>query len=179
MMEHSRTNRENLRPLMVLIAVAFMDLLGSAMVFPLIPFYALRLKISPEAIGAIMAQGNKPAMLVDGDASIMMHLNEFDTMMRHKVPLLIVVQNNEMLGAEYYKLEAHKMNAMTSVIPTPDLGAVARGYGGRGVMAKSVEEVRKAAAEWVANPGPMLIDVRIARSVVTLPYRRIHYGLDE
>ena len=31
----------------------------------------------------------------------------------------------------------------------------------------------------VANPGPMLIDVRIARSVVTLPYRRIHYGLDE
>jgi len=39
--------------------------------------------------------------------------------------------------------------------------------------------VRKAAAEWVANPGPMLIDVRIARSVVTLPYRRIHYGLDE
>jgi thiamine pyrophosphate-dependent acetolactate synthase large subunit-like protein len=142
-------------------------------------FYGCIGQMLPAAIGAIMAQGNKPAMLVDGDASIMMHLNEFDTMMRHKVPLLIVVQNNEMLGAEYYKLEAHKMNAMTSVIPTPDLGAVARGYGGRGVMAKSVEEVRKAAAEWVANPGPMLIDVRIARSVVTLPYRRIHYGLDE
>ena len=142
-------------------------------------FYGCIGQMLPAAIGAIMAQGNKPAMLVDGDASIMMHLNEFDTMMRHKVPLLIIVQNNEMLGAEYYKLEAHKMNAMTSVIPTPDLGAVARGYGGRGVLAKSVEEVRKAAAEWVANPGPMLIDVRIARSVVTLPYRRSHYGLDE
>ena len=142
-------------------------------------FYGCIGQMLPAAIGAIMAQGNKPAMLVDGDASIMMHLNEFDTMMRHKVPLLIIVQNNEMLGAEYYKLEAHKMNAMTSTIPTPDLGAVARGYGGRGVMATSVEEVRKAAAEWVANPGPMLIDVRISRNVVTLPYRRIHYGLDE
>jgi len=71
------------------------------------------------------------------------------------------------------------MNAATSMIPSPDLGAVARGYGGRGVMAKSVEDVRKAAAEWVAKPGPMLIDVRISREVVSLPYRRIHYGLDE
>jgi thiamine pyrophosphate-dependent acetolactate synthase large subunit-like protein len=98
---------------------------------------------------------------------------------RHKVPLLIVVQNNEMLGAEYYKLDAHKMNAQTSTIPTPDLGAVARAYGGRGVLVHSIEEVRKAAAEFVANPGPMLIDVRIARSVISLPYRRMHYGLDE
>jgi hypothetical protein len=39
--------------------------------------------------------------------------------------------------------------------------------------------VRAAAAEWVAKPGPMMIDARIARGVVTLPYRRIHYGSDE
>jgi len=36
-----------------------------------------------------------------------------------------------------------------------------------------------AAAEWVAKPGPMMLDVRISRNVLTLPYRRIHYGLDE
>ncbi len=30
-----------------------------------------------------------------------------------------------------------------------------------------------AVAEWVAKPGPMMIDVRIATSVITLPYRRI------
>jgi thiamine pyrophosphate-dependent acetolactate synthase large subunit-like protein len=142
-------------------------------------FYGCIGQMMPAAIGAVMSSGNKPAMLVDGEASTMMHLNEFDTMVRHKVPLLMVVQNNEMLGAEYYKLDAHKMNAATSMIPSPDLGAVARGYGGRGVMAKSVEDVRKAAAEWVAKPGPMLIDVRISHDVVSLPYRRIHYGLDE
>jgi thiamine pyrophosphate-dependent acetolactate synthase large subunit-like protein len=142
-------------------------------------FYGCIGQMMPAAIGGVLASGNQPAMLVDGDASTMMHLNEFDTMVRHKVPLLIVVQNNEMLGAEYYKLDAHKMNAQTSTIPTPDLGAVARAYGGRGVLAHSIEEVRKAAAEFAANPGPMLIDVRIARSVISLPYRRMHYGLDE
>ena len=37
----------------------------------------------------------------------------------------------------------------------------------------------KAAADFVAKPGPMLVDARISRSVITLPYRRIHYGQDE
>jgi acetolactate synthase I/II/III large subunit len=71
------------------------------------------------------------------------------------------------------------MKADLATVPTPDLGAVATAFGGRGRLARSAEEVRAAAAEWVAKPGPMMIDVRISRSVVTLPYRRIHYGRDE
>lgn len=136
-------------------------------------------QMMPAAIGAVMASGNKPHVLIDGDASVMMHLAEFDTMMRHKLPLLIVVLNNEALGSEYYKLDAHKMDKQLSVIATPDLGAVARGFGGKGVLATKVEEVQKAAQEWVQNPCPMIIDARIERAVVTLPYRRIHYGRDE
>ena len=133
----------------------------------------------PAAMGAVVATGNKPALLVDGDASIMMHLAEFETMVRYDMPLLTVCLNNQALGSEYYKLDAHKMNAELATIPTPDLGAVARAFGGRGRLARSIEDVRAAAAEWVAKPGPMMIDARIARSVVTLPYRRIHYGRDE
>jgi thiamine pyrophosphate-dependent acetolactate synthase large subunit-like protein len=133
----------------------------------------------PAAMGGVLAMGNKPAMLVDGDASVMMHLAEFETMVRYEMPLLVVVMNNQALGSEYYKLDAHGMNAGLSTIPTPDLGAVAKAFGGRGKLALSVEDVRSAVAEWIKNPGPMMIDVRIARSVITLPYRRIHYGRDE
>jgi acetolactate synthase-1/2/3 large subunit len=133
----------------------------------------------PAAMGGVVALGNKPAMLVDGDASVMMHLAEFETMVRYNMPLLVVVMNNQALGSEYYKLDAHKMKADLATVPTPDLGAVATAFGGRGRLARSADEVRAAAAEWVAKPGPMMIDVRISRSVVTLPYRRIHYGRDE
>jgi len=133
----------------------------------------------PAAMGAVVASGYKPHVLVDGDASVMMHLAEFDTMIRNKMPLLIVVLNNEALGSEYYKLDVHKMDKQLSVVPTPDMGAVARGFGGKGIMATKIEEVQKAAQEWVANPCPMIIDARIERAVVTLPYRRIHYGSDE
>src|SRR6187402_2048505 len=47
--------REDFHRLLVLIAVSCLDLMGSAMVFPLIPFYALKLNISPVAIGTIFA----------------------------------------------------------------------------------------------------------------------------
>jgi acetolactate synthase-1/2/3 large subunit len=133
----------------------------------------------PAAIGGVLAMGNKPAILVDGDASVMMHLAEFETMVRYKMPLMVVVMNNQALGSEYYKLDAHGMDAELSTIPTPDLGAVGQAFGGRGKLCRSADEVRAAAQEWLKNPGPMMLDVRIARSVITLPYRRIHYGRDE
>jgi MFS family permease len=46
---------DHFRRLMVLIAVATVDMIGGAIVFPLIPFYALSLKASPTIIGMILA----------------------------------------------------------------------------------------------------------------------------
>ncbi len=73
---------------MVLIAVATVDMLGGAMVFPLIPFYALKFNASPAVIGMILASffvaqlisapvwgrvsdryGRRPALLVSLSAS--------------------------------------------------------------------------------------------------------------
>jgi thiamine pyrophosphate-dependent acetolactate synthase large subunit-like protein len=132
----------------------------------------------PAAMGAVVATG-KPAVLLDGDASVMMHLAEFETAVRYNMPLLVVVMNNEALGAEYYKLDAHKMETRGSQITTPDLGKVAVSFGGRGRMATTIEELTAAAKEFVAKPGPMMVDLRISKSVPSVPYRRIHYARDE
>ena len=133
----------------------------------------------PTAMGATIANGNKPAVLVDGDASTMMHLSDFDTVVRCKMPLLIVVHNDEALGSEYQKLRAHDMDPETSAIPSPDLGAIARAYGARGTLARTIEEVRKGVQEWVAKPGPMIIDARISKAVINIPMRRTLYAQDE
>jgi len=132
----------------------------------------------PAAMGAVVATG-KPAMLLDGDASVMMHLAEFETAVRYDMPLLVVVMNNEALGAEYYKLDAHKMETRGSEIKTPDLGKVAVSFGGRGKQATSIDELTSAVKEFVAKPGPMMVDLRISKTVPSVPYRRIHYGRDE
>jgi thiamine pyrophosphate-dependent acetolactate synthase large subunit-like protein len=133
----------------------------------------------PAAIGAIVANDNQPMMLVDGDASVIMHLAELETAVRYDLPLLVTVLNDQALGSEYHKMKSTNMQAELATIPTPDLGAVARSFGGRGRLATRVQDVREAATEWVAKPGLMVIDARISRNVITVPYRRLHYGRDE
>jgi MFS family permease len=53
--DSSANRRDQLRRLSVLIATAGIDMLGFAMVLPLLPYYALKLAASPEMIGAITA----------------------------------------------------------------------------------------------------------------------------
>jgi acetolactate synthase I/II/III large subunit len=133
----------------------------------------------PAAMGVVVASGYKPHVLCDGDASVMMHLAEFETAVRYKMPLMVVCLNNESLGSEYYKLDAHKMKKDLSVITVPDLGKIGVAMGGRGKQVRSVEDLKQVTQEFIANPAPTLVDVRLDRSVITLPYRRIHYGRDE
>ena len=142
-------------------------------------FYGCIGQMLPAAMGAMAATGNKPMLLVDGDASTMMHLADFDTAVRYNMPLLIVVLNDQALGSEYHKMLAHNMKAELSTIPTPNIGAVAQALGGKGCLATTIEEVRAAATAWVANPCPMIVDARISRNVQTLSTRRIIYAKDE
>ena len=51
--------------------------------------------------------------------------------------------------------------------------------GGRGALVTHNDQLRAAVKDWAAKPGPMVIDVRISRTVPSIPYRRIHYGRDE
>jgi len=133
----------------------------------------------PALMGASVATNNAPLCLVDGDASFLMHLNELDTAVRYNMNILVVVMNNECLGAEYYKLDAKKMDAMTSVIPVADLGGIAKAFGARGAFCTDQDQLRAAVKEWLAKPGPMIVDVRISRTIPSIPYRRVHYGRDE
>jgi thiamine pyrophosphate-dependent acetolactate synthase large subunit-like protein len=132
----------------------------------------------PTAIGAAVALKGEPLAVVDGDASTLMHMSELETAARLGVKLLIAVFNDEALGAEYQKLVSKEMDARASAIPTPDLGAVARAFGCRGVQVRSLDEVRAAADEFMAGEGPMLLDIRVSRSVISVPYSRLWFGVD-
>ena len=94
----------------------------------------------------------------------MMHLAEFDTMIRHKMPLLIVVLNNEVARfAGTDKLDAHKMDPKKlSVITDARYGRRCASVlaGKARFVTKTKRSLQKAAQEWVANPCPMIIDAR-------------------
>ncbi|WP_043262476.1 thiamine pyrophosphate-binding protein [Streptomyces sp. e14] len=129
-------------------------------------------------IGKIVADGGRPSFVVEGDASFLMHLPEFETACRYGLPLLAVVMNDEGLGAEYHKSAAKGLDPELAVIPTPELGAVAVTLGGAGATVRTTDELRAALAEFVREPRPTVIDVRISRKVLSPPYRRLWYGED-
>ncbi|NKQ53173.1 thiamine pyrophosphate-binding protein [Amycolatopsis sp. K13G38] len=129
-------------------------------------------------IGAVVGNDGKPTFVVEGDASFLMHLSEFETACRYGLPVLVVVMNDEGLGAEYHKAQAKGLDPELAVIPTPELGAVATALGGSGATVRTTGELRAALAEYVRDPRPTVIDVRITREVLSVPYRRIQYGED-
>jgi thiamine pyrophosphate-dependent acetolactate synthase large subunit-like protein len=129
-------------------------------------------------IGSVVGNGGKPTFVVEGDASFLMHLSEFETACRYNLPVLVVVMNDEGLGAEYHKAAAKGLDPELAVIPTPELGTVGRALGGGGATVRTTAELRAALAEYVRAPRPTVIDVRITRDVLSVPYRRIQYGED-
>ncbi|MFF7334698.1 thiamine pyrophosphate-binding protein [Streptomyces sp. NPDC008150] len=130
------------------------------------------------ALGQLIAHGSKPGFVVEGDASFLMHLPEFETAVRYQVPLLVVVMNDQGLGAEYHKARAKGLDPELATIPTPELGTVAQALGGAGATVRTPQQLRDALAEYVHTPRPTVIDVRITREVLSTPYRRIQYGED-
>ena len=129
------------------------------------------------AMGAVLATGT-PAFLMEGDAGLMMHLGEFETAVRYDIPLLVVVMNDQAVGAELHKSAAVGLDATLAEISTPDLGQVGISLGGRGSLVCSIDELRVAAAEFVSRPGPMLVDVRMSREVLSIPYQRMYRDAD-
>jgi acetolactate synthase-1/2/3 large subunit len=129
------------------------------------------------AIG--VAVGSKdPVVAVDGDGSALQNIQELDTAGRLGVKLLYFIVNDEAYGAEYHKLRAKGLDGNLSAVPTPDFGALARVFGCRGRQARTLDEVAAGIDEFMAGDGPMVLDVRISRNVISIPYRRLHYGQD-
>lgn len=113
------------------------------------------------AIGAAVAHPESLTVAVVGDGGFMMHLGEFSTAARSKLPLLVVVLNDGSYGAEYTALKLYGMDPDYSLIAWPDLAPVAEGLGGRGVTVRSVEQLTEAVQDAGALTGPLLLDVKV------------------
>ncbi|MGE5156117.1 MAG: thiamine pyrophosphate-binding protein [Betaproteobacteria bacterium] len=131
------------------------------------------------AMGASIAMGS-PAYLMEGDGGLMMHLAEFETAVRYRIPVMVNVFNDEGFGAElhHYRGKPHVSLEMIA-IPSPDLGAVGRALGGKGALVRTLDELRAAALEFADDPGPMLVDVRVANTVTSIPNRRRYLGEED
>lgn len=130
----------------------------------------------PVAIGASIALG-KPVFVVEGDASLIMNIQELDTIARHRIPVTILVLNDSALGAEYHKLKARGLGIAGSDVASPDLAAVAAAFGLDSATIGKMSDLD--ALGPLPRSAPFLIDARVSREVANRSYRRNHFRLPE
>ena len=81
------------------------------------------------AMGVAAARPDRTVVLFDGDGSLMMHVQELETIQRHGLNILIVVMNDGAYGSEVHKLRSEGMPEDGSVFGYCDFAGIARGFG--------------------------------------------------
>ncbi|MCQ2422872.1 MAG: biosynthetic-type acetolactate synthase large subunit [Lachnospiraceae bacterium] len=122
------------------------------------------------AIGASYGSGER-TVLVTGDGSFGMNLNELATAVTYNVPLVILLFNNGVLGMvrQWQTLFFDKHYSNTILDRKTDFVALAKAFGANGESVKSVEELDKAFENAFKAEGPYLIDCAIEKDEFVLP----------
>ena len=95
----------------------------------------------------------------------MMALPEFDTAVRAKLPMVVVVMNDEAYGAEIKHLEHRGWSLGYAHFENPDLPAVARALGGDGIDVRTLADLDRVEAALADLRRPLLIDVHVDGSI--------------
>lgn len=125
----------------------------------------------PGAIGAQFGKPDETVVLVTGDGSFQMTLNELSTAAEQKLPLKIFVFNNGRLGMvrqlqEFY-CEKRYMAVDFSFVP--DFAALGKVYGFKGFSVRTPAELQEALKEAFNTSGPVLVDCAIDPAENVLP----------
>jgi acetolactate synthase-1/2/3 large subunit len=125
----------------------------------------------PAAIGAAIAQPDRPSVLITGDGSIQMNIQELGTARQFDVPVKIVIMNNGYLGMvrQWQELFWDGRYSQVDMGQWPDFVKLAEAYGCTGVRltekATLVDDLKAA----LAVEGPVVVDVRVTREESVYP----------
>ena len=122
------------------------------------------------AIGA--AYGTKErSVLITGDGSFGMNLNELATAVRYNVPVVVLMMNNGVLGMvrQWQTLFYNKHYSNSVLQRKTDFAAFARSFGADGEAVTTPEQLDEALAKAFKTEGPYIIDCKIDRDEFVLP----------
>ncbi len=116
----------------------------------------------PAAIGAKLANPKKEVIVIAGDGSIQMNIQEFATLNTYNLNVKVIILNNHYLGMvrQWQDLFYDRRYSGTP-IKNPDFVKVAQGYGLKGVRVKKPADVKKAIKEILSHKGSVVAEFLI------------------
>ena len=124
----------------------------------------------PAAIGAKMGRPDREVVAIIGDGGFQMNIQELGTIFQTKVPVKIVVLNNEFLGMvrQWQQLFFDKRYASTEMI-NPNFIAIAEGYYIKSKKVTKREDLDAAVAEMMASKDSYFLEVMVEKENNVFP----------
>lgn len=125
----------------------------------------------PAGIGAHFAAPDRPVVVISGDGSIQMNIQELATAVQYKVPVKVVILNNYYLGMvrqwqEKFYEGRYSQSYMEAM---PNFVKLAEAYGAAGFRVDKAKNLSATLKEAFATPGPAVIEVVIPQSEGVFP----------
>lgn len=125
----------------------------------------------PAAIGAQVANPGKLVVDIAGDGSIQMNIQELATAVQYKLPVKVVILNNQYLGMvrQWQELFYERCYACTHMDHAPDFVKLAEAYGATGLRSTTPEEVEPVLKKGLSVEGPVLMDFHVEKEEGVYP----------
>jgi len=134
----------------------------------------------PASIGASIALNKQPVVVLVGDGSIQINIQELQTIVRNKLPIKIIVLNNNSLGMIRQFQDSYFDSRYQSTLwgyNAPDFAKVSIAYGIEAITISEPDEIN-VAIDWLWNNentlSPQLLQVMIDPHTNTYP--KIAFG---
>jgi acetolactate synthase-1/2/3 large subunit len=122
-------------------------------------------------MGAQAAFPGRQVMVVCGDGGFQMNMQEIATMVQNRLPVKIVILNNNFLGMvrQWQELFFDKRYSQTCMELPIDFIKLAEAFGAKGFQATRPDEVEDTIKKGFSEPGPVIMEFKIAREEKVLP----------
>ncbi|MDN7243744.1 acetolactate synthase large subunit [Planococcus sp. N028] len=135
----------------------------------------------PAAIGAQLAKPNEKVVAIVGDAGFQMTLQELSLLQEMRLPVKIVILNNQCLGmVRQWQETFYEERYSQSLMPVqPDFVKLAQAYDIQGYKVETMEEAEEIFAKAFESNEPVLIDCRVVQLENVYPMVAPGKGLNE
>lgn len=123
----------------------------------------------PQAIGAQIARPNSQVVALCGDGGLSMLMGDLLTLHQHKLPVKVVVFNNQALSFVELEMKAAGYPETGTGLDSPNFAAIAEAIGMKGVRVEDPADLESAMKQAFEHDGPAIIDVAVNRQELSLP----------
>ena len=116
----------------------------------------------PMALGAKVANPDKPVLAIAGDGGFLFNVQELATAVRHRIGVVAVVFNDGAYGnVRRMQKEIYGGRVIATDLHNPDFVALAESFGARGVRAETHQALRQAIRQGFQEELPTVIEVPV------------------